>query len=67
MPLGKASFEARQLLENYHSVLDEILRAKPASAKGRYLKAMALSSTMGPGVRVDPAFTRIDAHLAEAV
>jgi len=67
VPLGKASFEARQLLENYHSVLDEILRAKPASAKGRYLKAMALSSTMGPGVRVDPAFTRIDAHLAEAV
>ncbi len=67
VPLGKASFEARQLLENYHAVLDELLRAKPASAKGRYLKAIALSSTMGPGVHVDPAFTRLDAHLAEAV
>jgi large subunit ribosomal protein L1 len=67
VPLGKGSFDARQLLENYHAVLDELLRAKPASAKGRYLKAIALASTMGPGVKVDPAFTRLDAHLSEAV
>jgi large subunit ribosomal protein L1 len=67
VPIGKASFDARQLLENYHSVLDELLRAKPASAKGRYLKGIALSSTMGPGVRLDTTMTRLDAHLSEAV
>jgi len=67
VPVGKASFEARALLENYQAVLDEILRAKPASAKGRYLKAITLSSTMGPGVHVDPTVTHVDDHLAAAV
>jgi large subunit ribosomal protein L1 len=60
VPVGKASFDSHALLENYHSVLDELLRAKPASAKGRYLKAVTLSSTMGPGVKVDPAATRLE-------
>ena len=67
VPIGKASFEARALLENYQAVLDEILRVKPASAKGRYLKAITLSSTMGPGVHADPTVTHIDDHLAAAV
>jgi large subunit ribosomal protein L1 len=54
VPLGKVSFERDALVGNYHAVLDEILRAKPASAKGRYLKGVSVSSTMGPGVKVDP-------------
>jgi large subunit ribosomal protein L1 len=58
VPIGKASFEPGDLLVNYQAVLDEVLRAKPAAAKGRYLKSVALSSSMGPGVRVDPAVTR---------
>ena len=58
VPIGKASFDADALLENYHAVLDELLRAKPASAKGRYLKAVTTSSTMGPGVKIDPTATR---------
>ena len=52
--IGKKSFEERNLLENYLTVVDEILRAKPAAAKGRYIKTLALSSTMGPSVRIDP-------------
>ncbi len=51
--LGKASFEQAKLEDNFRAVLDEIQRAKPASAKGRYIKKIALSTTMGPGVRVD--------------
>jgi len=58
VPVGKASFEPAKLVENYHSVLEELLRAKPASAKGRYLLGISLSSTMGPGVRVDTSITR---------
>jgi large subunit ribosomal protein L1 len=58
VPIGKASFEAEDLLVNYQAVLDEVLRAKPAAAKGRYLKGIALSSSMGPGVRVDPSIVR---------
>jgi large subunit ribosomal protein L1 len=58
VPIGKSSFEPGDLLANYQAVLDEVLRAKPAAAKGRYLKSVALSSSMGPGVRVDPAVTR---------
>jgi large subunit ribosomal protein L1 len=53
VPIGKASFEAKALLDNFRAVLDEIQRAKPASAKGRYIKSVTVSSTMGPGVRVD--------------
>jgi len=51
--LGKASFTAEQLLDNYSTVYDEILRAKPSAAKGRYMKSVTLTSTMGPGVPVD--------------
>ncbi len=53
VPIGKASFEPRALLSNFRAVLDEVQRAKPASAKGKYIKSVTLSSTMGPGVRVD--------------
>jgi large subunit ribosomal protein L1 len=56
--IGKASFEKAQLLENLHAVMDELHRAKPASAKGRYVRAVTLSSTMGPGVPVDPLRAR---------
>jgi large subunit ribosomal protein L1 len=53
VPLGKASFEPPALEENFRAVLDELQRAKPASAKGRYLRKITVSSTMGPGVHVD--------------
>ncbi len=56
--IGKASFEPARLLENLHAVMEEIYRAKPASAKGRYVRAVTLSSTMGPGVHVDPLLAR---------
>jgi large subunit ribosomal protein L1 len=51
--IGKKSFEERNLLENYLTVVDEVLRAKPSSAKGRYIRSLAVSSTMGPSVRID--------------
>jgi len=63
VPIGKVSFEVPALLENYFAVLDELMRAKPASAKGRYLKGIAASSTMGPGVRIDPSVTRLDEQI----
>ena len=56
--IGKKSFDERQLVENYAAVLDEILRAKPPAAKGRYIRQITLTSTMGPGIHVDPARTR---------
>jgi large subunit ribosomal protein L1 len=56
--IGKASFEDRQLLENYATVMEELVRAKPSAAKGRYLRSVTLSSTMGPGVKVDPSRIR---------
>jgi large subunit ribosomal protein L1 len=56
--IGKKSFDERQLAENYAALLDEIMRAKPAAAKGRYIHSVTLTSTMGPGVRVDPSRTR---------
>ncbi len=56
--IGKASFEEARLLENYAAVVEELIRAKPAAAKGRYLRSITLSSTMGPGVKVDPSRTR---------
>jgi large subunit ribosomal protein L1 len=55
VPIGKASFDRAALIANFRAVLDEILRAKPAAAKGRYLKSISTSSTMGPSVRIDPA------------
>ena len=56
--IGKKSFDERALVENYAAVLDEIVRAKPAAAKGRYIRQITLTSTMGPGIHVDPARTR---------
>lgn len=56
--IGKASFDEARLLENYAAVVDELIRAKPAAAKGRYLRSITLTSTMGPGVKVDPSRTR---------
>jgi large subunit ribosomal protein L1 len=66
VPIGKASFETPALVQNYHAVLDELLRAKPAAAKGRYLQAVTTSSTMGPGVRIDPAVTRLEESTARS-
>ncbi len=54
-PVGKVSFSEDRLLENLKTLVDTILKAKPASAKGKYVKSFAISSTMGPGVRIDPA------------
>ena len=58
IPIGKRSFEERQLVENYAALIEEIVRAKPAAAKGRYIKKITVTSTMGPGIHVDPAVTR---------
>ena len=58
VPLGKTSFEVEKLAENYGVLLTELLRVKPSSAKGRYVKSVVVSSTMGPGVRVDTMRTR---------
>ena len=58
LTIGKTSFDDRALLENYAAVLDEIIRAKPAAAKGRYIRSITLASTMGPGIKVDPSRTR---------
>jgi large subunit ribosomal protein L1 len=52
--IGKRSFEEQRLVENYLTVVDEVLRARPSAAKGKYLKSVTISSTMGPGIRVDP-------------
>src|ERR671915_442396 len=56
--LGKRSFDERTLLENYAAIVEEVVRAKPAAAKGRYIRQITLTSTMGPGIHVDPARTR---------
>jgi large subunit ribosomal protein L1 len=53
MAIGKASFEDAKLLDNYQAVMDEIVRAKPAGAKGKYIRSATLATTMGPGIRVD--------------
>ena len=63
--LGKVSFTPEQLAENYGAVYDEILRMKPAAAKGRYVKSITVSSTMGPGVKVDPSISRGYTEAAE--
>ena len=66
LSIGKKSFDERRLLENYAAVLDEIVRAKPAAAKGRYLRSITVTSSMGPGIKIDPARTRdITAELEE--
>jgi large subunit ribosomal protein L1 len=56
--IGKASFDTSKLVENYAAALDEVMRAKPAAAKGRYLKKVTFATTMGPGIPVDPNRTR---------
>jgi len=56
--IGKASFTSQQLVENYAAALDEVLRAKPSSSKGRYVKKIVFTTTMGPGIPVDPNRTR---------
>ena len=56
--IGKTAFEERALLENYAAVIDELIRAKPSAAKGRYLRTITVASTTGPGVKVDPSRTR---------
>jgi large subunit ribosomal protein L1 len=56
--IGKTSFEEQRLLENYAAVIDELIRAKPSAAKGRYLRTVTIASTMGPGVKIDPTRTR---------
>jgi large subunit ribosomal protein L1 len=53
MAIGKASFDATKLLDNYTTVIEEIIRAKPASAKGKYILSCTLATSMGPGIRVD--------------
>jgi large subunit ribosomal protein L1 len=56
--IGKTSFENRALLENYSAVIEELIRAKPSAAKGKYIRSITMASTMGPGVKVDPSRTR---------
>jgi large subunit ribosomal protein L1 len=63
--IGKASFPVEALSENYLAVIEEVLRAKPPAAKGKYLKSVALSSTMGPGIRIDPNHVK-DTELVSA-
>jgi large subunit ribosomal protein L1 len=58
VPIGKKSFDERQLVENYAALVDEIVRAKPAAAKGRYIRQITIASTMGPGIHVDATRTR---------
>jgi len=67
LPIGKKSFGERQLLENYAVVFEEIVRAKPAAAKGRYIKGITLTTTMGPGLHLDSTRVRDIADSAEAV
>jgi large subunit ribosomal protein L1 len=68
LTIGRKSFDERVLLENYAAVVEEIVRAKPAAAKGRYIRTITLTSSMGPGVRVDPTRTRdIAGELEEAL
>ncbi|TML83432.1 MAG: 50S ribosomal protein L1 [Actinobacteria bacterium] len=70
VPIGKKSFAERQLVENYAALVEEIVRAKPAAAKGRYIRQITLATTMGPGIHVDTTRTRNiaeDLEEAEAV
>lgn len=59
LPIGKVSFEANALLDNAKAVVGALLRAKPAAAKGTYIKSVAVAATMGPGIRIDPAEVRV--------
>ncbi|MFF0309065.1 50S ribosomal protein L1 [Streptosporangium sp. NPDC004379] len=64
--IGKVSFTERQLVENYAAALEEVLRLKPSAAKGRYVKKVAFTTSMGPGIPVDPNVTRVAAADADA-
>lgn len=59
VPIGKASFDRSRLLENLRAVVEELQRAKPAASKGRYVRSVTVSSTMGPGIRIDPSRARV--------
>jgi large subunit ribosomal protein L1 len=61
-PVGKTSFASDSLVANTHALVDSIVKAKPAAAKGKYLKSVTLSSTMGPGIRIDTAHTDVVKH-----
>ena len=63
--IGKASFSAQQLLENYAAVVEEVVRVKPSASKGRYMISITLTSTMGPGIRLDPSRTQEGEILGE--
>jgi large subunit ribosomal protein L1 len=56
--IGKREFESQALLENYAAVIDEIVRARPSAAKGRYIRSVTIASTMGPGIHIDSSITR---------
>ena len=58
VPMGKVSFDVEKLVENYGALLTELLRVKPSSAKGKYVKSVVVSTTMGPGIKIDPSKTR---------
>ncbi len=58
MVVGKTSFEDTKLLENYQAIVEELIRAKPSAAKGKYIRSIVMASTMGPGVKVDPSRTK---------
>ena len=66
VPIGKRSFDERALLENYAALVEEIVRAKPSAAKGRYIRQITLTTTMGPGIHVDSSITRDIAEELEA-
>jgi large subunit ribosomal protein L1 len=63
VPIGKASFDSKALSQNFRALMDRLIKAKPAAAKGQYLKSVALSSTMGPGIRLNP--TAVAAYATE--
>jgi large subunit ribosomal protein L1 len=66
VPIGQASFAAGDLIANFRAVVDELNRAKPAAAKGRYIRRVNVSTTMGPGVKIDPNRLRVEAEVASA-
>ena len=66
LTIGKTSFDESALLDNYSTLLEEIIRAKPSGAKGRYIKSITLTSTMGPGIKVDPSRTRPEQEASAA-
>ncbi len=68
MVVGKTSFDDNQLLGNYQAIIEELIRAKPSAAKGRYIRSIVIASSMGPGIKVDPSKTKdlIEAEEAEA-